>query len=321
MRKHLISLPDFGLAASLGACGSSPATGTPEVAMTRHESEISQNEAPDWFINPPKEAGYVYSAGSAVSSDLPFALDKAILNAKYLLADRIDGGVTGTAHGSNRAARNFVAALVMPGYQVVQRKVVPQDTLYRSYVLLKFPIVRIAPIAPEQTAGSPQPAAQLQQQAKAAFDGRESEVVPAPTSRKITAFPNGTSPPAAGGRFPPEPPPPGSRPTAGGDNTGFSAMMPRAFFLSLARLCIIASAGPAPALAAMQSQRLAQVADIDGLRKQVAAQQIAIASPQQQRISGPAAPPAPQQVAAAPPTSPRAWVADVYRPVQYRLGR
>lgn len=169
---------------SLAACSGPPKPGTPEYALQQQEfqaekTKTAADQTPDWYMNPPKTEGYIYAAGTATSSDLQFAVDKAILNAKYQLADQMNGKVSGqqksfiteNADGqasgtAERATSNLVAEIALPAYQVTQRKVIPVDTQFRSYVLLQFAVAQ----APLQTASAtppPSPAA-LQAQAEAA---------------------------------------------------------------------------------------------------------------------------------------------------------
>jgi hypothetical protein len=209
MLRRTIALP---VLASLAACGSAPTPGTPEFIQAHHESEVAQMkataaEAPDWFVNPPKDAGFVYAAGSATSSDLQFSLDKAILNAKYQLADQVNGKLSGKQRDwisdngakavstADRTTSNVIADVALPGYQVVNRKVVPVDTQFRSYVLLKF--------GAAQTAAA-EPAPNLQKQAKAAYDDLEAELAavrqqqaPAPAPEPAPMASDEPPPPAA----------------------------------------------------------------------------------------------------------------------------
>jgi hypothetical protein len=240
---------------SLAACSGPPKPGTPEYALQQHEfqaekTKTAAEQAPDWYMNPPKAEGYIYAAGTATSSDLQFAVDKAILNAKYQLADQMNGKVSGkqkdfiteTAGGqasstAERATSNIVADIALPAYQVTQRKVVPVDTQFRSYVLLQFAVARAE--MPQQTAlAVPVPApASLQKQADAAQRELQSDVVSAkednvPAAKPVVAFPIGMPPPsqtaevpaapdASGvlthpetprGMIPAEPPPPAASP-------------------------------------------------------------------------------------------------------------
>jgi len=215
---------------SLAACSGPPKPGTPEYALQQHEFQVEKtktaaDQAPDWYMDPPKGEGVIYATGTATSTDLQFAVDKAVLNAKYQLADQMAGKVSGkqkdfiteTAGGQHsgtaeRATSNVVADIALPAYQVVQRKVVPVDTQFRSYVLLRFASTRADTPQQQASAAPPPSAASLQKQAEAAHRELQSDVATAkeeaapspaasaamtPTApRAVIAFPIGMPPPA-----------------------------------------------------------------------------------------------------------------------------
>ena len=214
---------------ALAACSGPPKPGTPEYALQQHEFQVEKtktaaSEAPDWYMNPPKGEGLLYATGTATSTDLQFAVDKAVLNAKYQLADQMNGKVSGkqkdfiteTAGGQHsgtaeRATSNVVADIALPAYQVVQRKVVPLDTQFRSYVLLQFASTGPATPLQQQASAAPPPSvASIQKQAEAAHRELQSDVATAkeetpasaaaltPTAPKsVVAFPIGMPPPVA----------------------------------------------------------------------------------------------------------------------------
>jgi hypothetical protein len=154
----------------LGACSSAPPpqavtpNPAPTAAQQRYDARITQvktaaSEVPDWYANPPKDHESLYAAGSADSSDLEFALDKAILSAKRSLADRVGGSVssqhkeflqegsvtTQPVQVSDRSTTNNISDVVLNGYTVVQTKLVPTDTEYRAFVLLQYPLANASP--------------------------------------------------------------------------------------------------------------------------------------------------------------------------------
>jgi len=216
---------------ALAACSGPPKPGTPEYALQQHDFQVEKtktaaNQAPDWYMNPPRDDGYLYAAGTATSTDLQFAVDKAILNAKYQLADQMNGKVSGkqkdfiteTSGGQHsgtaeRATSNVVADIALPAYRVIERKVVPVDTQFRSYVLLQFAAAGVPPPPQQQAMASP---ASIQQQADAAHRELQGDVASAkegaakedaaPAPKPVVAFPIGMPPPAG------EPPPPAAAP-------------------------------------------------------------------------------------------------------------
>ena len=202
---------------ALAACSGPPKPGTPEYALQQHDFQVEKtksaaNQAPDWYMNPPKDDGFLYAAGTASSTDLQFAVDKAILNAKYQLADQMNGKVSGkqkdfiteAAGGQHsgtaeRATSNVVLDTALPAYRVIERKVVPVDTQFRSYVLLQFAVAGVPP--PPQQQAMAAPPAGIQQQAEAAHRDLQNEVAAtkdeaASAPKAVVAFPIGMPPPS-----------------------------------------------------------------------------------------------------------------------------
>jgi len=202
---------------ALAACSGPPKPGTPEYALQQHDFQVEKtksaaHQAPDWYLNPPRDDGYLYAAGTATSTDLQFAVDKAILNAKYQLADQMNGKVSGKqkdfiteaaggqhAGTAERATSNVVVDTALPAYRVIERKVVPVDTQFRSYVLLQFAAAGVPP-QPQQQAMAAPPAS-IQKQAEAAHRELQNDVAAAkdeaaPAPKAVVAFPIGMPPPA-----------------------------------------------------------------------------------------------------------------------------
>jgi hypothetical protein len=128
---------------------------TDYVDMTQPEKVAATvDKMPDWMEKLPEKKDSVFSAGTAVSTDLQMSLDKSILFAKRTLADRIGGELsTQTKHfvtevgeqGSDAiliememATRNVVAQINVAGYNPVENKIVPTGKYFRTYVLLEY---------------------------------------------------------------------------------------------------------------------------------------------------------------------------------------
>ena len=125
------------------------------------EESVSQtlDQAPDWFFKLPISANAIYTAGTSTSPDLQLAVDKGVLNAKRALADRLKGLIssktklfvkeigqyqdTTTVKEGEQATINLIKEVNVSGYTV--KKIVPlkQDTLYRTFVLLEYPIGKL----------------------------------------------------------------------------------------------------------------------------------------------------------------------------------
>lgn len=151
-------------AATLAACAS-PQPGTPawtaEVEKKKLEARMDNvksalDELPSWYTSPPTDEHSLYAAGTATSSDLQFAEDKAILGAKRSLADRINSRLSGKMKEfisesgaaentqvlteSERVTSNLITEVNVSGYSVTEKKFVPTGTQYRAYVLLQYPM-------------------------------------------------------------------------------------------------------------------------------------------------------------------------------------
>jgi hypothetical protein len=125
------------------------------------EESVSQtlDQAPDWFFKLPISTNAIYTAGTSTSPDLQLAVDKGVLNAKRALADRLKGLIssktklfvkeigqyqdTTAVKEGEQATINLIKEVNVSGYTV--KKIVPlkQDTLYRTFVLLEYPIGKL----------------------------------------------------------------------------------------------------------------------------------------------------------------------------------
>ena len=124
-------------------------------SMTQPEKVATTvDKMPKWMEKLPSKEDSVFSAGTAVSTDLQMSLDKSILFAKRTLADRIGGELsTQTKHfvtevgeqgedaillEMEQATRNVVAQINVAGYHPVETKIVPTGKYFRTYALLEY---------------------------------------------------------------------------------------------------------------------------------------------------------------------------------------
>ncbi|EME67705.1 hypothetical protein H261_22168 [Paramagnetospirillum caucaseum] len=151
-------------AMSLVACAS-PQPGTP--AWTAQQEQRKQearaesvkstlDELPSWYTSPPIDEHSIYAPGTATSTDLQFAEDKAILGAKRALADRINGRISaklkefisesGSGESpqilteSERVTSNLITEVNVAGYAITEKKFIPMGQQYRAVVLLQYPL-------------------------------------------------------------------------------------------------------------------------------------------------------------------------------------
>lgn len=126
---------------------------TYEYKRDRVQEQIST--IPEWFKLMPTDSDNIFSAGTSVTPDMQFAIDAAVLNAKVILADRInsrlrsqikqfrakvgDGDLDATVMTElEKAVKNITANTDVSGYHIANLEVVPHGTQYRAYVLLEY---------------------------------------------------------------------------------------------------------------------------------------------------------------------------------------
>ena len=165
-----------GLISACVACGGAPKFGTQEYADYQEqqrqkniakEVEKTIDKTPSWFIQPPVENNAIYAVATDYSSDLQFAVDKAMLNAKVGLASQISNKVsskmkefaqeTGASRDPQlireieRVSTELVTEVNIPGYTISKREIMQQGTGFRAYVLLRYPLGDANRIVVEQT--------------------------------------------------------------------------------------------------------------------------------------------------------------------------
>ena len=148
---------------ALSACQTtqdSAVPGTSEAVNVTYEYKRDRvkeqlDNIPDWFKKQPDESENIFSAGTAVTPDMQFSIDAAVLNAKVILADRINSRLrsqtkqfkakvgSGDLDASvmselERAVKNIIADTDVSGYHLKEVEVFPHGTQYRAFVLLEY---------------------------------------------------------------------------------------------------------------------------------------------------------------------------------------
>ena len=146
------------LALTLGACGANQPKSlvdTPEIRYKTAKVESAVEQIPKWYKKMPEEKGAIFTVGTSTTPDLQLAVDVAILNAKVVLADRINGKLKAMTKSwiakfgqsdvdssvmteLEKVAKNVVANVDVAGYKVAEQKIVSSGTQYRSFVLLEY---------------------------------------------------------------------------------------------------------------------------------------------------------------------------------------
>ncbi len=151
-------------ALTISACAT-PKPGTPEAVYQEQQQLIADHkkqaaesivEMPDWFRTPPEDSITINAVATAYSNDMQLALDKAVQDAKGILADKLQGLMSGkmkqfvaeTGTGDNvelqkettKASISLFTNVNLAGYSTKNQKVIQQGTGFRSYVLVSYPI-------------------------------------------------------------------------------------------------------------------------------------------------------------------------------------
>ena len=141
----------------LGACTNkdAPIIENDTVEYKTHQVEQTVSIVPDWFRELPEHDKNIYSAGTATAPDIQLAIDVATLNAKTVLADRINGKLdsmtksfvakigqsdvdTSVLTEIETVTKNVIATVDVAGYKQLNLEVLPAGTQYRAFVLLEY---------------------------------------------------------------------------------------------------------------------------------------------------------------------------------------
>jgi hypothetical protein len=145
---------------ALGACTANPdATkllNTSTIEYKQEKVEAATSTIPKWFKTLPTDEKAIYSVGTAQSPDMQLSVDMATLNAKYTLADRINGKLDGmmktfmtrlgtdddvsatTMSEVEKVTKNVIASVDVAGYNPKEMEIFPTGTQYRAFVLLEY---------------------------------------------------------------------------------------------------------------------------------------------------------------------------------------
>ena len=150
----------IALLVGLSACSSNPnplaVIDTPMIKYKTEKVEAAVKQIPKWYKKLPTEPNKIYSVGASSSPDLQLSIDMATLNAKYTLADRINGKLDGmmksfmtrlgtdddisatTLSEVDKVVKNVIASVDVAGYNPKEIEVFPSGTQFRAFVLLEY---------------------------------------------------------------------------------------------------------------------------------------------------------------------------------------
>ena len=157
---NYVTIGVLGTVLALGACTANPdATkmlNTSTIEYKQEKVEAATSTIPKWFKTLPTDEKAIYSVGTAQSPDMQMSVDMATLNAKYTLADRINGKLDGmmktfmtrlgtdddvsatTMSEVEKVTKNVIASVDVAGYNPKEIEVYPTGTQYRAFVLLEY---------------------------------------------------------------------------------------------------------------------------------------------------------------------------------------
>ena len=150
----------IALMVGLGACAKDPnptaILNTPMIKYKTEKVAAATSTIPKWYKTLPKKDNAIYSVGSSSSPDLQLSVDMATLNAKYTLADRLNGKLDGmmktfmtrlgtdedvsatTMSEVEKVVKNVIASVDVAGYNPKEIEVFPSGTQFRAFVLLEY---------------------------------------------------------------------------------------------------------------------------------------------------------------------------------------
>ena len=149
----------LALLVGLGACAKNPSPlgviNTPMIKYKTEKVEAATSNIPKWFKKLPKKDNSIFSVGSASAPDLQLSVDMATLNAKYTLADRINGKLdammktftskigtddidSSVLQEIEKVSKNVIASVDVAGYNPKEIEVFPSGTQFRAFVLLEY---------------------------------------------------------------------------------------------------------------------------------------------------------------------------------------
>ena len=122
-----------------------------QVAQVQQTNSI----IPDWFVEQEEKEGSIFSTGTGAAPDIQLSVDIAVLNAKTVLADRLNGKLSsmtknymskvgqsnkdiGVIEELEKTARNIIAEVDVSGYKVSKMEVNPVGTQFRTFVQLEY---------------------------------------------------------------------------------------------------------------------------------------------------------------------------------------
>jgi len=150
----------IALLVGLGACAKNPSPlgviNTPMIKYKTEKVEAATSNIPKWYKKLPQQDNSIFAVGSSSSPDLQLSVDMATLNAKYTLADRLNGKLDAmmktfmtrlgtdedisatTMSEVEKVTKNVIASVDVAGYSPKEVEVFASGTQFRAFVLLEY---------------------------------------------------------------------------------------------------------------------------------------------------------------------------------------
>jgi len=131
-------------------CGGSKTTN-----LTPSSNKETVESIPDWFLNPPSDPSYLYSAATTTSRDVQMASNKAKTQARTDLAQQLETKMNNLTENFQEevgqgddsellqqftSATKSVTSQTLNGSRLDQQQILPERGIYRAYVLMSIPI-------------------------------------------------------------------------------------------------------------------------------------------------------------------------------------
>jgi len=151
MKKVLV----VSAAVLLTACSNLKYSQSVDLSAPKFGSDSKSVDVPDWYLASDKETNAIYGVASEVSTDMQFAVDKAMLSAKRELASNFSSHIdammkdytaqAGNADAEvlqeiNRTTKLVVNKVNLIGVNRTNFKIVKEDKQYRAYVKVRYAV-------------------------------------------------------------------------------------------------------------------------------------------------------------------------------------
>lgn len=112
-------------------------------------------DIPDWYLNPPQTKDYLFAANTQASQDMQLAVDKATTGARSEIGRQVEVRLkslqkkfteeTGSGDDAQllqmfSQAEKTVVSTSLAGTRIKKQKQIKDGKLWRSYVLVEYPI-------------------------------------------------------------------------------------------------------------------------------------------------------------------------------------